>query len=218
MQQLVDLVLVRRMAEYRQRKCRLGDEQIAALRLEWRAGRVGAALVIAGNDHPAALVFDDELRAAEHMPRWHEPQRRAVTRHKLAIAGRLQGFAGQLAVPLAHDRDRLRRREDMLVAGPSMIAMAVRDHGARHRPRRVDIEIAGFAIEPRRRHPEPAFWPRHKVWHGCDIGAGRGNVSLAQLSSAEIGRAMLSRDWRSASRPIASSTRAAPTISAAPNR
>src|SRR5216683_1999886 len=49
MQQPVDLVPVRRMAEHRQSEGRLGDEQIAALRLERRTGRVGAPLVVAGD-------------------------------------------------------------------------------------------------------------------------------------------------------------------------
>src|SRR5712672_640435 len=104
------------------------------------------------------------------------------------------------------------------MAGPGMIPMAMRDHGARHRPRRVDSEIAGFAIEAGRGHPEPAFRPRRKVGHRSDIGAGCGNVSFAQLSSAEIGRATLSSGCRSALTPIASSTTAAPIISPAPNR
>src|SRR5207237_7143845 len=110
------------------------------------------------------------------------------------------------------------RRQDMLVAGPGMVAMAVRDDGTRHRPRRVDMEIAGLAIEAGRGHPEPACRPRRQVGHGSDIGAGRGKVSFTQPSSAEIGRATLSSGCRSALTPIASSTRAAPIISAAPNR
>src|ERR1700704_834582 len=100
MQQLVDLMLVRRMAEDRQRKRRFGDEQIAALRLERRTGRGGAALVIAGNHAPAALVSDNELRAPEDMPGRHEGDRDIAERDPLAIAGRLQGTAGQLAVAL----------------------------------------------------------------------------------------------------------------------
>ena len=72
MQQLVDLVAVRGVAEDRQSEGRLGDEQIAVLRLEGRAGRVRAPLVIAGDDDAVALVFDNELGAAEDMPRRHE--------------------------------------------------------------------------------------------------------------------------------------------------
>jgi hypothetical protein len=60
------------VAEHRQCEGRLGDEQIAGLRLEPRAGRVGPALVIAGNDDPNAFVFNDQLGAAEHMPGRHE--------------------------------------------------------------------------------------------------------------------------------------------------
>ena len=65
-------MLIRRVAKHWQRERRLGHEEIAGLRLEVRAGRVGPALVIPGNDDPSALVFDDELRAAEHMAGGHE--------------------------------------------------------------------------------------------------------------------------------------------------
>src|SRR5204862_6741134 len=134
------------------------------------------------------------------------------------ITRSLQRPASQLAIAMAHDRHRLRGCEDVLVAGPCVIAMAMRDGGAGDRPRRIDVEIAGFAIEPGWSHPQPVFRPRRKVRHGCDIGAGPEDVSFAQPSSAEIGRATLSSGWRSALTPIRTSTTAAPTINTAPKR
>ena len=64
-------MLIRRVAKHRQGERRLGHEDIAGLRLEGRAGWVGPALVIPGNDDPSALVFDDELRAAQDVPGRH---------------------------------------------------------------------------------------------------------------------------------------------------
>jgi hypothetical protein len=37
---------------------RLSDEDIAFYRLEWGAGRIGAALVIAGDDDRLAAIFE----------------------------------------------------------------------------------------------------------------------------------------------------------------
>ncbi len=148
----------------------------------------------------------------------YEGDRDIAERDPLAIAGRLQGAAGQFAVSRPHDRDRLRRREYRVIAGPGMVAMTVRDHRPRHRPCRIDIEVAGLAIEAGRGHPEPAFRPWHNIGHGSDIGAGLGNVSFAQPSTAEIGRATLSSGCRSALTPISSSTTAAAIINPAPSR
>ena len=64
MQQLVDLLAIRRMAEDRQAKRRLGNEEIAMQRLERRTSRVRPALVIAGSDDPAAAVVEHDLGAA----------------------------------------------------------------------------------------------------------------------------------------------------------
>ena len=56
------------MAEDRQAEGRLGDEDVAAHRLEGRAGRVGAALVVARGDDAQALGLEGDLRRAEHVP------------------------------------------------------------------------------------------------------------------------------------------------------
>src|SRR6266446_10975748 len=109
MQQLLDLVAVGRVAEDRQPERRLGDEEVAALRLEAGAGRVGSALVIARDDNSAAAIVDDRLGAAEDMPGGDQGNRYVAERNRRAIAGRLQRRAGALAIALPHDRDRLSR-------------------------------------------------------------------------------------------------------------
>src|SRR5690349_16124458 len=62
-----DFALVRRMAEYRQAEGRFGNEDIAGNRLERRAGRIGAALVVARCHDPAATVFQHRLSTAKDM-------------------------------------------------------------------------------------------------------------------------------------------------------
>src|SRR5437773_4980767 len=89
MQQLLDLVAVGRMAEDRQPEGRLGDEQIAALRLKARAGRVGPALVVARDHDPAAAIVDDRLGTAEDVTRRNQGNRYVADRYRFAITGRL---------------------------------------------------------------------------------------------------------------------------------
>ena len=52
------------------------------------------------------------------------------------------------AVAFAHDVQGLRRRQHRPVAGAGVVGVAVGDHRARHRTHRVDVEVAGRAIEP----------------------------------------------------------------------
>ena len=83
------------MAEHRQGEGGLGDEQIAGHELEGRAGRVGAALIVAGDDDAAALPFDHHLRAAEHMAGGHEPHGDVADLERLAIGERLAAARGR---------------------------------------------------------------------------------------------------------------------------
>ncbi len=174
-QQLVDLLAGGRMAEDRQRKGRLGDEQIAILRLERGAGRVWPALVVAGDHDPAAAIIEHDLGAAEHMAGRREPHRDLADRQALAIGERLQRPACRPAVTRSHDRNRLGCGQHMPVAGARVIAMTVRDHGARRRLARIDMEIAWHAIEPRRTDLDPAFGRRCGDRHR---GTGGGGFSV----------------------------------------
>src|SRR5712691_4636528 len=97
MQELLDLVAVRRVAENRQPEGRLGDEQIAALRLEAGAGRVGAALIVARDHDAGAAIVDYRLGAAEDVARRNQGNRDVAARYRLAVADRLQRPTGTLA-------------------------------------------------------------------------------------------------------------------------
>ena len=97
MEQPVDLAAVVGMAKDRQPERRLGDEDVAALRLERRAGRIGPALVVAGDDDARALMLEHHLGAAEHMAGGDERDADPAAADRLAIGQRLQRAAGVLA-------------------------------------------------------------------------------------------------------------------------
>ncbi len=171
MQQLFDFVRVRRMAKHRQPERRLGHKDIAGLRLERRAGRVGPSLVIARHDDTLAAIVDDHLRAAQHMPGRFESHRHVADRDRLAITRRLQRTAGGVAITLPHDRDGFAGGQHSLVAGTRVIAMPMRHDCPRHRPHRIDIKIAGVAIEAGGCWAQPGA--RSAVFIGVSA-AGRG--------------------------------------------
>jgi hypothetical protein len=66
----------------------------------------------------------------------------------LAIGQRLALAREAFAVAHAHDGKGLRRRRHLAVTGSCMVAVAMGDDGAIHRPRRVDEEPARLAIKP----------------------------------------------------------------------
>ena len=70
-----DLAGIVRVAEHRQGEGRLGHEDVAGDRLEGRAGRVAAALVVAGNDDALAGMLQHDLGRAEDMAGRHQPDR-----------------------------------------------------------------------------------------------------------------------------------------------
>src|SRR5215510_12636029 len=72
--------------EHGQRKRRLGNEKVAGDKLEAWACRVRAPLVVAGDDRPRALPFDQYLCAAEHMPGWEKRDGDIADRHAFAVS------------------------------------------------------------------------------------------------------------------------------------
>jgi len=63
----------------------------------------------------------------------HQGDPDLADRHALPIRERLQHAACRLAMARPHDRDRGRGREHPLIARTGVVAMPVRDDGARHR-------------------------------------------------------------------------------------
>ena len=130
----------------RQPEGRLGDEGVAAHRLEGRAGRIGLDLVVAAHHPDLAAVLDADLRRAEHVAGRKQRHAHAVHLDRLAVAERLQRDAG--AQPRAQHALGGCGREVGAMAGPRVVGVRVRDHRARHRPPRVDEEVAGLAVQP----------------------------------------------------------------------
>ena len=157
MQQLRDLAFGVVMAEHRQAEGRLGDEDVAGHELEWRAGRIGHILVVAGGDDGQAAAGDADLRRAEHVAGRMEAHLRAAERDGLAIADRLRRPGEALAVAQAHDVERLLRRQHGAMAGPRVVGMAVRNQGLLDRAGRIDVEAAGLAADPGRGRDEDVF-------------------------------------------------------------
>ena len=156
-QQLRDLRTVGRMAEHRQAEGRLGDEDVAVDDLEGRTGRIRPPLVVARDHDAGAAPFQHRLRRTEDVAGRHQAQRHAVDLERRAVAERLHVASRPFAVARAHDGERLRRGEHRIVVGPRVVGVAMGDHRAHDRPRRVDVEIPWLAVEPCLGYPEPAF-------------------------------------------------------------
>ena len=130
----------------RQAEGGFGDEHVAAHRLEGRAGAIVLQLVVARGDPDLAAVLQPHLRRAEHVARRVQRQAHAVHVDPLAVGQRLQTDVS--AQPRAQHAGALRLRQIRAVPAPRMIAVRVRDDGARHRLPRVDVEVARRAVQP----------------------------------------------------------------------
>ena len=151
-EQPVDLAAGIGMAEHRQAEGRLGDEDVARHRHERRAGRVGAALVVARHDHPLAAMFEHDLRRAQHMAGGNEADIDLADADGFAIGDRLPVL---LAVADAHDRQRFGRRQHLAMAAAGVVGMAVGDQRPGLGLRRVDpgvgrahIDAFGKSLDP----------------------------------------------------------------------
>ena len=134
--------------EHRQREGRLGDEQVAGDELEAGAGRVGAPLVIAGDDGARALPFDQHLRAAEHMAGGiaaSPPRRRSRSSRRKRPPGCpwCAGVPSRVCITASVSRV----ASTWSMPRPRVVGMAMRDDGALGSAIRVDMEAAGAAIE-----------------------------------------------------------------------
>ena len=145
-EQAVDLAARVRMAKNRQAKRGLGDEDVARRDHERRAGRVRAAFVIARHDHSLAIVFEDDLRGAEHMAGWDETDIDLANPDRLSIADRLPARLRPIAA--LHDRQGFGRRQHFAMATARVVAMAVRDKRERLGLRRIDPGVRGADVDP----------------------------------------------------------------------
>ena len=88
----------------------------------------GAALVVARDDDPLAVMLEHDLGRAEHMAGGDEADVDLADPDRLAISDRP---ARLRAVAHVHDRQRLGRRPHLAMAAAGMVGMAVGDQRAR---------------------------------------------------------------------------------------
>ena len=91
----------------------------------------------------------------------------AVAVHPLAVVESF-GAAGELdAVAHCHDVQCRGRGQHHPVARAGVVGVAVSDHGAIHRPDRVDVEIAWRAVEPFRARVQQILGAHHPSPYGA---------------------------------------------------
>ncbi len=131
-------------AIHRQAEGRLGDEGVAGHHFERLAGGIGLALVVAGGDPDLAIHLDAHLRRPQHVS--GRMQRHACTPQLKRFTIRMRVIDLVAQAPL-QDGQALARAVVLAHAAAGVVAVTMRNHRARHRPPRVDMEIALRAIE-----------------------------------------------------------------------
>ena len=128
----------------RQAEGRFGDEDMRPNRLERGDDAVGLELVVAGHDPYFSVPRHPHLRRAEHVAGRVERDLDAVPGQDLAIGRRLDH---DLAEPPAKDRGGERMADVDIRPEARVVGVAMGNHRARDGPPRVDMKIAGLAIE-----------------------------------------------------------------------
>ncbi len=149
-EQFFDLGLRIRMVEDRQAEGRLGDEDIAGDRHEGRAGGIGAALVIAGNDDAQPILFDGDLGRTEHMAGRVKAHPHAIDIDLFPEGCGLLFSAKILAITQPHDVQGLACCQHLGMARAGMVRMAVGDQRPLDGTDRIDMEAADGAEQPGR--------------------------------------------------------------------
>ena len=136
-----------RVLEDRQSEGCLGHEQVTGNKLEGLCGAVWIGLVIAGDDGPLPLIFDQNLRASEDMAGRVQRDSDIIDGQAFAKGKALEAAGTVCPIAVLHDVDGLRRGQHMLVPGAGMVGMPMRDNRAVNRPHRVDIGVDWLYIE-----------------------------------------------------------------------
>ncbi len=164
------------VVEHRQAEGGLGDEEIAGDRLEACTGRVGGALVVAGDDGAAAGGLDGDLGRAEDVAGGVEADAGGAEVDGRAEGGFLGG-AGEIgAVADRHDLEGLAGGEDGAVAGAGVVGMGMGDQGSGDRADRVDMGLRRFAPEAFRAGGEDVLETHGGVSDAGDAGVKSRNV------------------------------------------
>ena len=174
-----DLDIGVRVTKYRQAEGRLADKDIAGDRYKAGASRIGLALVIAGDDDPGAASLDHDLSRTENMAGWLEPDSDAGERQMRSVSDRLLRLGVAGAIAGVHDCQGFRRRQHRAMPGASVVGMTVGDKRPLDRARRVDVEIADWAIESGGTGMEQIFGVHRRILGHRPAGASRpGHAAL----------------------------------------
>jgi ATP-dependent Lhr-like helicase len=125
----------------------LGYDQVARDGFKRRAGGIALAFVIARDDGAAAVMFQQNLCAAEDMSGGVERDANAVDVEAFPILHRLKRGSAILAVAFLHDFDGFTGRQHVAVPGAGVVGMAVRNKRPFLRSRGVDKCLDRFYIK-----------------------------------------------------------------------
>lgn len=123
----------------------LGDENVAAKRLERRRDFVVRQLVVARSDPDLAAAHDANLRRPQHMTGRVERYFDTVLPERLAVTNNLDR---DVAEALFEERRGVLVAEIDLGSRPGVVAVSMGDERPPDRPPRIDVEVAGRAIKP----------------------------------------------------------------------
>ena len=106
-----------------------------------------AARAVARDDDDLPPELHPHLCRPKHMSGRMQADLDAVDVAHFAIGQLVPLPRRVLAVARLHDGDGVGRRQHRPVARPRMVGMAMRDDGARHRPQRIDRNVAAFDVK-----------------------------------------------------------------------
>ena len=141
----------------------LGDEGVAADRLERRAGGVGVGLVVAGDDPDLASMLEAHLGGAEDVAGRVKRDADAIDIDGIAVGQ--ASDAGARFQTVGKNPESRRGGEVGPAAPGDVVAVGVGDDGAIHRGPGIDVEVARLAVEPAIGQPEQG----HSMWVGASV-------------------------------------------------
>src|SRR5690606_37404455 len=125
---------------------------------------IGLALVVARGDPDLAIGLDPYLRRAQYMPGRMQRHACPAEGEGLAVIVRVHHLPAQAP---AQDRNAVATAVVLAHAAAGVVAMAMGDDRARHRPPRIDVEIAGRAVKPFRAQDDQVVGG---LGHGPSLG------------------------------------------------
>jgi hypothetical protein len=128
----------------RQAESGFRDEGVASQRRESLAGSVRFEFVIARRNPDRAIMFETDLRRAEHMAGRMQRDLHAIAVKRLAV---IEAFDANVAEAMAQDRRAIPVTKIDAMARSRVIRMAMSNDRSLDRPPRINVKITGGAIK-----------------------------------------------------------------------